>query len=194
MAAPFTARLHGEHCCLFLFAKFNSGPVLFIPGLEVRFRKASSLHGIVKPPIGWQNPNSSSDLLSKSTKEGCFSLHFQNLLGIKKNRWQTESHIENFLEKREAIRERCRVHPSFQELLNRVEEEFSYHHQQGGLTIPCNQQGGLTIPCKKGAFIDLTLNYNKIKMISYSTRVEQGGLTIPCKDDAFDLTSRLQHS
>ncbi|XP_022944357.1 auxin-responsive protein SAUR24-like [Cucurbita moschata] len=37
-------------------------------------------------------------------------------------------------------------HPSFQQLLNRGEEEFGYHHPHGGLTIPC----------KEGAFIDLT--------------------------------------
>ncbi|XP_022986725.1 auxin-responsive protein SAUR24-like [Cucurbita maxima] len=36
-------------------------------------------------------------------------------------------------------------HPSFQQLLNRV-EEFGYHHPHGGLTIPC----------KEGAFIDFT--------------------------------------
>ena len=39
---------------------------------EVRSMKASSLHGIVRPPIGWLNPNSSSARLSRSWKEGWF--------------------------------------------------------------------------------------------------------------------------
>lgn len=39
-------------------------------------------------------------------------------------------------------------HPAFQRLLNRVEEEFGYHHQHGGLS--------LTIPCNEDIFIDLT--------------------------------------
>ncbi|XP_038900564.1 auxin-responsive protein SAUR24-like [Benincasa hispida] len=38
-------------------------------------------------------------------------------------------------------------HPSFQQLLSHAEEEFGFHHPQGGLTIPC----------KVDAFIDLTL-------------------------------------
>ncbi|KAI4332789.1 hypothetical protein L6164_017670 [Bauhinia variegata] len=29
--------------------------------------------------------------------------------------------------------------PSFQELLDQVEEEFRYHHPMGGLTIPCKE-------------------------------------------------------
>ncbi|XP_022146170.1 auxin-responsive protein SAUR21-like [Momordica charantia] len=37
-------------------------------------------------------------------------------------------------------------HPSFQQLLSHAEEEFGFHHPQGGLTIPC----------KEDAFIDLT--------------------------------------
>ncbi|KAB1207567.1 Auxin-induced protein 15A [Morella rubra] len=37
-------------------------------------------------------------------------------------------------------------HPSFQDLLNRAEEEFGFNHPMGGLTIPC----------KEDAFIDLT--------------------------------------
>ncbi|GLT70774.1 hypothetical protein SLA2020_428340 [Shorea laevis] len=36
--------------------------------------------------------------------------------------------------------------PSFQELLNEVEEEFGFHHPMGGLTIPCSED----------IFIDLT--------------------------------------
>lgn len=39
---------------------------------EVRLMKASSLHGIVRPPIGWLNPNSSSARLSRSWNEGWF--------------------------------------------------------------------------------------------------------------------------
>ncbi|KAF6136347.1 hypothetical protein GIB67_002408 [Kingdonia uniflora] len=37
-------------------------------------------------------------------------------------------------------------HPSFQQLLSRVEEEFGFNHSMGGLTIPC----------KEAAFINLT--------------------------------------
>ena len=40
--------------------------------LEVTMMKVSSGQGIVKPPIGWSNPNSSSDLLSRAWKEGWF--------------------------------------------------------------------------------------------------------------------------
>ena len=40
--------------------------------LQVRSMKASSLHGIVRPPSGWSNPNSSSAWLSKFWNEGCF--------------------------------------------------------------------------------------------------------------------------
>jgi len=36
--------------------------------------------------------------------------------------------------------------PSFQELLNKVEDEFGFHHPMGGLTIPCSED----------IFIDLT--------------------------------------
>lgn len=39
---------------------------------EVRLMKASSLHGIVRPPIGWLNPNSSSARVSRSWNEGWF--------------------------------------------------------------------------------------------------------------------------
>ncbi|KGN61883.1 hypothetical protein Csa_006271 [Cucumis sativus] len=35
---------------------------------------------------------------------------------------------------------------SFQQLLSYAEEEFGFHHPQGGLTIPC----------KEDAFVDLT--------------------------------------
>ncbi|EYU23195.1 hypothetical protein MIMGU_mgv1a026297mg [Erythranthe guttata] len=31
-------------------------------------------------------------------------------------------------------------HPSFQELLFQVEEEFGFHHPMGGLTIPCSEE------------------------------------------------------
>ncbi|KAA0045678.1 hypothetical protein IC582_025043 [Cucumis melo] len=37
-------------------------------------------------------------------------------------------------------------HPSFQQLLSYAEEEFGFHHPQGGLTIPC----------KEDTFLDLT--------------------------------------
>ncbi|XP_061368416.1 auxin-responsive protein SAUR21-like [Gastrolobium bilobum] len=37
-------------------------------------------------------------------------------------------------------------HPSFLDLLNRVEEEFGFNHPMGGLTIPCKEE----------AFINLT--------------------------------------
>lgn len=38
----------------------------------MRSRNTSSLHGRVKPPIGWSNPNSSSARLRNSLKEGSF--------------------------------------------------------------------------------------------------------------------------
>ena len=37
---------------------------------EVTVMKVSSGHGIVKPPIGWSNPNSSSALLRRAWNEG----------------------------------------------------------------------------------------------------------------------------
>ncbi|XP_023007088.1 auxin-responsive protein SAUR21-like [Cucurbita maxima] len=37
-------------------------------------------------------------------------------------------------------------HPSFQDLLNRSEEEFGF----------CHPMGGLTIPCREDAFVNLT--------------------------------------
>lgn len=39
---------------------------------EMRSRNISSLQGMVKPPIGWLNPNSSSARLRNSLKEGWF--------------------------------------------------------------------------------------------------------------------------
>ncbi|KAG6571061.1 hypothetical protein SDJN03_29976, partial [Cucurbita argyrosperma subsp. sororia] len=41
--------------------------------------KASSLQGMVKPPVGWLNPNSSSALLSKFTNEGWFNLEVTSM-------------------------------------------------------------------------------------------------------------------
>ncbi|KAF6159159.1 hypothetical protein GIB67_032776 [Kingdonia uniflora] len=41
-------------------------------------------------------------------------------------------------------------HPSFQDLLSRVEEEFEFNHSMGGLTIPC----------KEAAFIDVNSRLN----------------------------------
>ncbi|KAL3515071.1 hypothetical protein ACH5RR_021973 [Cinchona calisaya] len=41
-------------------------------------------------------------------------------------------------------------HPTFQDLLRKVEEEFGYDHPMGGLTIPCNE----------GAFVDITSRLN----------------------------------
>ena len=38
----------------------------------MRSRNTSSLQGMVKPPIGWLNPNSSSARLRNSLKEGWF--------------------------------------------------------------------------------------------------------------------------
>ncbi|KAL6526026.1 Auxin-responsive protein saur24 [Orobanche hederae] len=37
-------------------------------------------------------------------------------------------------------------HPSFQDLLCQVEEEFGF----------CHPMGGITIPCSEGLFVDLT--------------------------------------
>lgn len=36
-------------------------------------------------------------------------------------------------------------HPLFQSLLKRAEEEFGFHHEMGGLTIPCNEEEFLTL-------------------------------------------------
>ncbi|KAK9108994.1 hypothetical protein Sjap_017054 [Stephania japonica] len=41
-------------------------------------------------------------------------------------------------------------HPSFRDLLSRIEEEFGFHHPMGGLTIPYNEE----------AFLDLTYSLN----------------------------------
>ena len=35
--------------------------------------------------------------------------------------------------------------PSFQDLLNQIEEEFGYEHPMGGLTIPCTEDVFLDI-------------------------------------------------
>ena len=40
---------------------------------EVMLRKMSSVHGIVRPPIGWLKPNSSSAMLSSCWNEGWFN-------------------------------------------------------------------------------------------------------------------------
>ncbi|KAE8725581.1 Auxin-responsive protein SAUR20 [Hibiscus syriacus] len=36
-------------------------------------------------------------------------------------------------------------HPSFQDLLNRAEEEFGFHHPMGALTIPCREDAFLIL-------------------------------------------------
>ncbi|KAB2042965.1 hypothetical protein ERO13_D02G223200v2 [Gossypium hirsutum] len=41
-------------------------------------------------------------------------------------------------------------HPLFQDLLNKVEEEFGFNHPMGGLTIPCSEE----------YFISLTTSLN----------------------------------
>ncbi|XLU45349.1 hypothetical protein S245_040163 [Arachis hypogaea] len=38
--------------------------------------------------------------------------------------------------------------PSFQELLSQSEEEFSYDHPTGGLTIPCSEHTFLNLTCE----------------------------------------------
>jgi len=37
------------------------------------------------------------------------------------------------------------IHPSFQDLLSKAEEEFGYDHPMGGLTIPCSEDIFLNI-------------------------------------------------
>ncbi|GMH02819.1 hypothetical protein Nepgr_004658 [Nepenthes gracilis] len=39
-------------------------------------------------------------------------------------------------------------HPSFQDLLNRAEEEFGFHHPMGGLTIPCKEETFINLTCQ----------------------------------------------
>ncbi|XP_050233069.1 auxin-responsive protein SAUR21-like [Mercurialis annua] len=41
--------------------------------------------------------------------------------------------------------------PSFQDLLNKAEDEFGYDHPMGGLTIPCTEED----------FIDVTSNLSR---------------------------------
>ncbi|XP_050233071.1 auxin-responsive protein SAUR21-like [Mercurialis annua] len=41
--------------------------------------------------------------------------------------------------------------PSFQDLLNKAEEEFGFDHPMGGLTIPCTEE----------SFIDATSNLSR---------------------------------
>ncbi|XP_060168543.1 auxin-induced protein 15A-like [Lycium barbarum] len=41
--------------------------------------------------------------------------------------------------KRYVIPIACLNHPSFQDLLQKAEEEFGFQHPMGGLTIPCNE-------------------------------------------------------
>ncbi|XAR72752.1 hypothetical protein NMG60_11019493 [Bertholletia excelsa] len=43
-------------------------------------------------------------------------------------------------------------HPSFQNLLSLVEEEFGFDHPMGGLTIPCSEE----------TFVSLTSNLNSL--------------------------------
>ncbi|MBA0758511.1 hypothetical protein Gotri_021497 [Gossypium trilobum] len=38
-------------------------------------------------------------------------------------------------------------HPSFQNLLSQVEEEFGFNHPMGALTIPCNEEAFINLTC-----------------------------------------------
>ncbi|XP_041014127.1 auxin-responsive protein SAUR23-like [Juglans microcarpa x Juglans regia] len=38
--------------------------------------------------------------------------------------------------------------PSFQELLNKAEEEFGFNHPMGGLTIPCSEDIFVDLTCR----------------------------------------------
>ncbi|XVF45434.1 hypothetical protein PTKIN_Ptkin02bG0205800 [Pterospermum kingtungense] len=38
-------------------------------------------------------------------------------------------------------------HPSFQNLLNQVEEEFGFNHPMGALTIPCTEEAFTDLIC-----------------------------------------------
>ncbi|KAK1582331.1 hypothetical protein Q3G72_014034 [Acer saccharum] len=38
-------------------------------------------------------------------------------------------------------------HPSFQTLLSQAEEEFGFHHPNGGLTIPCSEEAFMDLTC-----------------------------------------------
>ncbi|KAK4258536.1 hypothetical protein QN277_004978 [Acacia crassicarpa] len=52
--------------------------------------------------------------------------------------------------KRFVISMSCLNHPSFQDLLDKAEEEFGYNHPMGGLTIPCTED----------VFLDITSQMN----------------------------------
>ncbi|KAG2705863.1 hypothetical protein I3760_05G075100 [Carya illinoinensis] len=39
-------------------------------------------------------------------------------------------------------------HPSFQELLNKAEEEYGFDHPMGGLTIPCSEDIFIDLTCR----------------------------------------------
>ncbi|XP_022944378.1 auxin-responsive protein SAUR24-like [Cucurbita moschata] len=55
-------------------------------------------------------------------------------------------YVGEFQRKRFVIPISYLNHLSFQQLLNRAEEEFGFDHPEGGLTIPCGED----------AFVDLT--------------------------------------
>ncbi|GMH02820.1 hypothetical protein Nepgr_004659 [Nepenthes gracilis] len=53
-------------------------------------------------------------------------------------------------------------HPSFQDLLNRAEEEFGFNHPIGGLTIPCEEEAFINLTCQ----LNCSRNTNKKGQIS----------------------------
>ncbi|XP_025980388.1 auxin-induced protein X10A-like [Glycine soja] len=72
--------------------------------------------------------------------------------------------------------------PSFQVLLNQVEEEFGYDHPM------CS----LTIPCKENEFLNVTSNLKLMVEEEFGYDHPMGGLTIPWSEDVFlGITSRL---
>ncbi|KAK9667190.1 hypothetical protein RND81_14G239800 [Saponaria officinalis] len=42
--------------------------------------------------------------------------------------------------KRYVVPLSCLSHPAFQDLLSLAEQEFGFHHPEGGLTIPCDEE------------------------------------------------------
>ncbi|GMH02818.1 hypothetical protein Nepgr_004657 [Nepenthes gracilis] len=66
------------------------------------------------------------------------SLISKNQQGIPKG--HIVVYVGNAEKKRYVVPLSYLTHPSFQELLNRAEEEFGFNHPMGGLTIPCEEQ------------------------------------------------------
>ncbi|XP_038901507.1 auxin-responsive protein SAUR21-like [Benincasa hispida] len=83
--------------------------------------------------------------------------HAKQILKMKNQSNVPRGHIAVYVGEIDIQRKRFVVpisflnHPSFKQLLSHAEEEFGFHHPQGGLTIPC----------KEDAFVDLTSRFQQ---------------------------------